>query len=37
MIDDDPNENISKHFEDCFNFIKDDKNNILIHCISGIS
>ena len=36
-IDDDPNENIFCHFEKCFEFIKNNDDFLLIHCVSGIS
>ena len=36
-IDDDPSENIAQHFDECIEFIDSSPDNVLIHCISGIS
>lgn len=37
-LDDDPNSDISKHFEESIRFISANKQtNVLVHCVSGIS
>lgn len=36
-INDDPWEKINIHFDDCYNFINNTNNNVLVHCIHGIS